>query len=97
MTERVPIYVVSGAAWAVTTSDGRFFRCVIEPIGAERQLRWTFTDSEGRRFIGPLSTAALYLDELQALVEDSWRSKVALGQRNANSATLRAQLNNEDN
>ena len=83
----------------MTTSDRKFFRCAIEAVGRQPQLRWTFTDSAGRRQtrgrnagvtlpmhddIGPPATAARFLDELQTEVEVWWRTKLALGQGNMN-------------
>ena len=97
MSERVPIYLAGQAAYVVTTSRGRMFRCSLETVGTSKpELRWIFRDTN-RRYVGPPATAARYLDELQALVEEWWRVKCASGQAGMDAARMRAKLIGGDN
>ena len=92
MTRRVPLYLAGQAAYLVTTSDRRMFRCSLERVGKSKpELRWIFRDTE-RRYIGPPAVAARYLDELQATVEAWWHDKQQNRHAGVDSSAQRARL-----
>lgn len=81
----------------IPTSDGMVFHCSVERLGAKRERRWVFLDSNSLRYFGPPVNHERSAAEVQELVNEWWEGKQRLGQAGTNAAAFRARAISEDN
>ena len=80
----------------VTTDDGRLFHCALEFVGRERRPRWVFRDTLGTEYIGPVLRSERTAHEVRRLVTRWWTARMALGQTEYTTPTMRTRPIKED-
>lgn len=80
----------------VTTDDGRLFHCALEFVGPDRQQRWVFRDTLGTEYIGPALRTERTADDVRHIVTRWWSTRMALGQTEYTTPTMRTRLISED-
>ncbi|HEY4218091.1 MAG TPA: hypothetical protein VGM67_13190 [Gemmatimonadaceae bacterium] len=66
---------MKATSFIVTTSDGKTFRCFVQPVGERLQRRWVFADPSGKHHVGPPFEHTLTEAQVQSLVSTWWEDQ----------------------